>query len=130
MQLRATDWFEQNGFVPEAVNSALAAKDFERAAKLVKKSARDLIFTGQLNILDSWLEAFPETTLDAHPGLAFYQFWIDVLQNKADLSARAIQEMEDLLKSLPPSPENDRLRGELMAVICRAIALSGSSSIR
>jgi len=128
LQLRAADWYEQNGFAPEAVNSVLAAKDFERAVELVKKSARDLIFTGQLNILNSWLGAFPEATFEAHPDLAFYQFWIDVLQNNADLSAKAIQEKEDLLKSLPPSPENDRLRGELMAVICRAIALSGRTS--
>jgi LuxR family maltose regulon positive regulatory protein len=128
LQLRATDWYERNGFASEAVNSALAAKDFERAVDLVKKSARDLIFTGQLNILNNWLEAFPEATFDAHPDLAFYQFWIDVLQNKADLSAKAIQEKDDLLKSLPPSPENDHLKGELMAVICRAIALSGRTS--
>jgi len=128
LQLHAADWYERNGFAPEAVNSALAAKDFERAVDLVQKSARDLIFTGQLNILNSWLEAFPEAIFDAHPSLAFYQFWIDVLQNKADLSARAIQEKEGLLKSLPPSPENDRLKGELMAVICRAIALSGRTS--
>jgi len=128
LQLRAADWYEQNGLVPEAVNFALAAKDFKKAVELVKKSARDLIFTGQVNILDNWLDAFPESTFDAHPDLVFYQFWIDVLQNKADLSAKAIQEKEDLLKSLPSSPENDRLRGELMAVICRAIALSGRTS--
>jgi len=128
LQLHAADWYEKNRFIPETVNSALAAKDFERAVGLVQKSARDLIFTGQVNILGNWLDAFPKSIFDAHPNLAFYQFWIDVLQNEADLSAEAIQEKEDLLKSLPPSPENNRLRGELMAVICRAIALSGRTS--
>ena len=128
LQLHAADWYERNGFGIEAVNSALAAKDFERAVGLVQKYARELIFTGQLNILNNWLETFPDATFDAHPGLAFYQFWVDVLQNNADLSAKAIHEKEDLLKSLPSSPENDRLRGELMAVICRAIALSGRTS--
>lgn len=128
LQLRAANWYEQNGFVPEAVNSALAAKDFERAVDLVKKSARNLIFTGQLNILNNWLEAFPEATFDTHPVLAFYQFWVDVLQNKADFSVKVIQEKENLLKSLPPSSENNHLKGELMAVICRAISLSGYTS--
>jgi LuxR family maltose regulon positive regulatory protein len=128
LQLCAADWYDRNGFGIEAVNSALAAKDFEKAVGLVQKYARDLIFTGQLNILNNWLKAFPEAIFDAHPSLVFYQFWVDVLQNKADLSAKAIHEKENLLKSLPSSPENNRLKGELMAVICRAIALSGHTS--
>jgi tetratricopeptide (TPR) repeat protein len=67
-------------------------------------------------------------SFQAYPQLTFYQFWIDVLQNRADLSKQAIQEKEDLLEELPSTPENDWLRGELMAVVCRAVALSGRTS--
>ncbi len=125
---RASVWHEHNGFAIEAVNHALAAKDFERVADLVKHAAHTLIFTGRVNVLRDWLEALPETSFHAHPHLTFYLFWIDILQSKADLSERAIREKENLLKALPSSPENDRLRGELMAVECRAIALSGRTS--
>jgi len=128
LQLRAADWHERNGHIFEAVNHAMAAKDFEKVVDLVRQTVRTLIFTGRVNVLRDWLELIPESTFNAHPDLTFYRFWIDVLQNKADLSAKAIQEKEDLFKSLPSSPENDRLRGELMAVICRAIALSGRTS--
>ena len=128
LQLRAADWNELNGFLPEAINYALAAKDFERVAELVKQAAHTLMFTGRVNILGGWLEALPEESFRTHPQLIFYQFWIDVLQTKADLSEGAIREKEELLKALPSSPENDRLRGELMSVICRAIALSGRTS--
>lgn len=128
LQLRAADWHERNGFLLEAVNYALAAKDFKRAAELVKQAAHTLMFTGRVNILGDWLEALPEESFRAHPQLIFYQFWIDVLQTKADLSEDALREKEDLLKALPPSPENNRLRGELMSIICRAIALSGRTS--
>jgi LuxR family maltose regulon positive regulatory protein len=125
---RASVWYEQNGFTFEAVSHALGAEDFERVANLAAQAAHTLIFTGRVNILRGWLEALPEASFHAHPHLTFYQFWIDILQGKADLSERAIQEKEDLLKALPSSPENDRLRGELMAVVCRAIALSGRTS--
>ena len=125
LHLRASDWYEQNGFPEEAITHALAAKDFERAAGLVEREAQALIFAGRLNLVRSWLEAFPDTALAARPKLAFNQFWIDALQNKADLSERSLQEKEAMLAALPSSPENDRLRGELMAVICRAVALSG-----
>jgi LuxR family maltose regulon positive regulatory protein len=125
---RAADWYECNGFTIEAVNHALAAKDFEKAADLVKQAAHALIFSGRVSVLRDWLESLPKTSFDAHPQLTFYLFWIDVLQSEADLSEHAIQEMEALLRALPSSPENDRLRGELMAVVSRAIALSGRIS--
>ncbi|GAB4538768.1 MAG: LuxR C-terminal-related transcriptional regulator [Anaerolineae bacterium] len=125
---RASIWYEHNGFTLEAVNHALAARDYERVVDLVEQAAHTLIFTGRVNVLRGWLEALPEASFHAHPHLTFYQFWIDILQSKADLSERAIREKQDLLKSLPSSPENDRLRGELMAIVCRAIALSGRTS--
>ncbi len=128
LQRRASAWYERNGFIPDAVHHALAAKDFDRMADLVEHEARSLVFAGRLNVLRDWLEALPAATFHTHPYLTFYLFWIDILQNKADLSEQAIQEKEDLLKALPSSPENDRLRGELMAVECRAMALSGRTT--
>jgi LuxR family maltose regulon positive regulatory protein len=126
---RAATWYEGHGFRWEAVNHALAADDFDRAAELVTGTARALIFAGQLNTLREWLAILPESSFQTHPQLAFYLFWIDVLQSKADLSDQAIQEKEDLLKSLPPSAESDRLQGELAAIICRAVTLSGRTEL-
>ena len=128
LHLLASSWYEQNGFPQEAVRHALAARDFERAAGLVEREAQPLIFAGRLNLVRSWLEAFPVAALEAHPKLAFHQFWIDALQNTADLSERSLQEKEAMLAALPSSEGNDRLRGELMAVISRAVALSGRTA--
>ncbi|MGD8752661.1 MAG: LuxR C-terminal-related transcriptional regulator, partial [Anaerolineales bacterium] len=125
---RASVWYEHNSFSLEAINHALAAEDYERVADLVKRSAPALIFSGQIKTLRDWLEALPQVSFQAYPQLTFYQFWIDVLQNRADLSKQAIQEKEDLLKELSSTPDNDWLRGELMAVVCRAVALSGRTS--
>lgn len=125
---RAAAWYEQNGFEVEAVNHALAAKDFEKVASMVEQAAHAIIFTGRVNILRDWLETLPETSFHTHPRLAFYLFWIDLLQGKADLSEQTILEREALLKALPSSPENDQLRGELMAVVCRAMVLTGRTS--
>ncbi len=128
LQGHAVDWYEHNGFPLEAINHAFAAGDYERVADLVKRSAPALIFSGRIKTLRDWLEALPYVSFQANPQLTFYQFWIDVLQNRADLSKKAIQEKEELLKELPLTPENDWLRGELMAVVCRAVTLSGRTS--
>lgn len=36
---RASEWYEQNGLMAEAVGHALAAEDFERTARLIKQTA-------------------------------------------------------------------------------------------
>jgi len=125
---RASIWYERNGFTYEAVDQAFSAEDYERVVDLVRRYAYDLIFSGQIKTLRDWLETLPQVFFEDHPHLTFYQFWIDVLQSRADLSNQSIQEKEALLKALPSTPENDRLRGELMAVVCRAVALSGRTS--
>ncbi|MAT42839.1 MAG: hypothetical protein CL609_10885 [Anaerolineaceae bacterium] len=125
---RASNWYVKNNFPVEAVNHALAAGDLELAAGLVENTARSLIYSGRINVLRDWLEVFPENIIQNRPHLTFFLFWIDMLQGKADFSETAIQEKERLLKSLPPSSENDKLRGELMAVVCRLLALSGRTS--
>ncbi|MBN1992995.1 MAG: hypothetical protein JW953_09855, partial [Anaerolineae bacterium] len=128
LHIHAAAWYEQNGFTTEAVNQFLTAQDFDSAALLVEQAARTMIFTGRVNILRDWLEALPAGSLRRHPRLGFYLFWINMMQERADLSDRAIQEQEDRLKILPSSPENDQLRGELMAVVCRAMVLSGRTA--
>jgi LuxR family maltose regulon positive regulatory protein len=87
-----------------------------------------MMFTGRVNILRNWLAALPETSLHTHPRLTIYRVWIDLLQGESDLSEQALQEKENLLRALPPSPENDQLRVELMVVLCRFVALSGNTA--
>ncbi len=125
---RASLWYEQHGFVADAVNHALKETEFERVAKLVIQSARKMIFNGQVSTLRSWLQSLPETSFRLHPELSFFLFWTDALQNRADLSEVSIRSVEERLDALPSTPETDQLHGELIAVVCRAVALSGRTA--
>jgi len=119
---RASDWYEQNGFVPEAIDHSLATKDYERVALLVEQAAQAMIFTGQFNILKNWLDAIPKEYVLAHPRLRISQILIDLSQGKLDMSEASLQEKENMIRALPPSPENDRLRPESMVYLCLFLA--------
>ncbi len=127
LHLLAATWYEQNGFISEAIKHGLKAQADEKVAALVEQEARAMMFTGQANTLRSWLMALPETTLRSRPRLNIYLMWIDLMQEKVDLSARALREREAMLRALPPSPENEQLQVELMAVLCRFVAFSGDT---
>jgi LuxR family maltose regulon positive regulatory protein len=117
LQLRAADWYEQNGFIPEAVNHTLAAGDFERAALLVDKAGQMMIFTDQYNTLKSWLDELPAESFDAYPRLEIYRVLIELNLGTMDMYEQTLLEKEKLVKSLPPSPENDRLRLEALVYL-------------
>ena len=125
---RASAWLAQNNLPDEAIRHALAGRDYERAITLVERVARTMMFTGRVNDLRNWLEALPEESFDTHIFLRIYQTWIDLLQGKMDLSESALLKMETMLRSLPPSPDNEILLKEMIVILSHWVALAGNTS--
>jgi LuxR family transcriptional regulator, maltose regulon positive regulatory protein len=68
---RASLWYAQHGWLTEAVEAALAAQDFPRAADLVERSIAPELVQNEYHTLRRWLELLPEAVLHAHPSLCF-----------------------------------------------------------
>ena len=56
---RASEWYEQNGFADEAIEHALRADDFERAAHLIEEHVDALWGRGEHAKLRRWLIKLP-----------------------------------------------------------------------
>jgi len=110
LHLRAATWFEQNQFYVEAVQHAFASKNYEKAASFVDRYGQEMFFTEQYGILRNWLDALPSEHFQTHSRLEIYQLLIDLLQGTLDMYEQTLIEKENLIKALPPSPDNDRLR--------------------
>lgn len=67
---RASEWFEADGDLPEAITHALAADDFARAAALVERAAPATRRARQDAALRAWLEALPHEVIAERPVLA------------------------------------------------------------
>ena len=107
---RSAAWFEDHGYYVEAVHHALAAKDDAKAAALVDKHGQQLFFGERYNTLKRWLEAVPADYFKIYPRLEIYQLLLDLLEGKLDMFEGTLIAKENLIKALPASPENDRLR--------------------
>jgi LuxR family maltose regulon positive regulatory protein len=66
---RASHWYEAHGWRTEAVEAALAAQDFSRAAELIARSIAPAFVQNEYHTLRRWLEHLPEAVLHAHPPL-------------------------------------------------------------
>ena len=72
---RASAWYEQNGYPPDAIRHALAAEDFVRAAGLIElaRSAMNLSF--QSTTWLRWAKALPDGLVRARPVLSVGYAW-------------------------------------------------------
>jgi len=114
---RASDWHEENGTVDEAVKYALRAQNLERVACLAEQAAQASVLDSRLTTLLYWLEMLPEEVLHAHPRLQIYRAWALYMNGHLVLAQRMLQESTQALEGLPPSPQNDALREELMNLL-------------
>jgi LuxR family maltose regulon positive regulatory protein len=72
---RASEWFERNGSLAEAVRYAIAGSRFKRAARLIETAGRELFRQGDFKELRRWIDALPERTVRRSPALCAMHAW-------------------------------------------------------
>jgi LuxR family maltose regulon positive regulatory protein len=73
LHLRAAAWLRDQGSLVEAVDHALAAGEYDLAARLVEANTARLLAEGQLNALMGWVEALPAQVRRERPWLCIHQ---------------------------------------------------------
>jgi len=73
---RASRWFEQHGFISEALSHALAAKDLDLAVQFIQAHAGKMVMRGRVNTVWDWFKALPEAVIQADPRLCLGQAWL------------------------------------------------------
>jgi LuxR family transcriptional regulator, maltose regulon positive regulatory protein len=119
---RASLWFEEQGFVSEAVQHALVGADFERAAGLVERVAETMLNRGEYITLQGWFEALPEAVLRARPRLNLVRAWTYVSTHQLDAAERCVQRAEAGTFEVSPGLVRESIVGEA-AVIRASISL-------
>ena len=122
---RASEWYEQNRLIAEAVTHALSAGDVERVACLVEGNALDTLYHGQLTTLTDWLDTLPNGVVRSRPWLCVAHAWVYASTGQWD-------EVEPLLKdaerglcidSAKEDAESQHLAGHVKAIRTYAAAI-------
>jgi LuxR family maltose regulon positive regulatory protein len=92
---RASAWYEQNGFVNEAIDHALAAQEFKRAARLIEQIAPALLIRSEDRTLRNWLAALPETLIQANPSLGVWYATALAGSGNFDLMEARLSHLDD-----------------------------------
>jgi len=76
---RASRWYEQNGYMAEAIEHALSASDFDRAVYLIGQTAEAILMRSEFTTFLSWVEALPDDLVRAQPLLHVYYTGVQLM---------------------------------------------------
>lgn len=96
---RASVWFEQHTFPLEAVNHALAARNFERAAALIEPILFPMFNRGTHATVRQWLKSLPEEVLFTRPYLCLQYAWAFLFVGDIVEARRMLQVAEQLFQT-------------------------------
>jgi LuxR family transcriptional regulator, maltose regulon positive regulatory protein len=125
---RASQWFAAEGLLPEAIQHALAASDWEKAAELLSVHSVTLLRRGELITFLGWIKSLPDDEICKHPQLCRDYGWALCLTGQLDAAdlylgraESAVQDDEALLGTiLVGQAYNLRIRGNYVQAIDRA----------
>jgi LuxR family maltose regulon positive regulatory protein len=130
LHLRASEWFEQNGYFDEAIEHALHGEHFNRLADLIEEHF-DLIYQqGEHIKLRRWLAGLPVKLVFSRPQLCILHAWSLFSAGRPEAADKSIQAAEKKLdyyfdraiEDLPaeegqiPIMDNIKLRGRTAAI--------------
>ncbi len=91
----ASEWFEAHGYMEEAIQHALAAQDWERAAALILDMSESMLRRGLLATLLRWFQALPEELFASRPDLELGYGWCLILLSHFEQAESHLRRAED-----------------------------------
>jgi len=73
---RASEWFEENGDIDEAIQHALKAGDVISAAQLVEQNRQAVLNNDRWHVLEKWLARLPEEVAHERPEILIAMAWV------------------------------------------------------
>ena len=118
---RASEWYERNGQMAEAIDHAMSARDFERAACLVELAAEQTMMRSEVATFLSWVEALPDELVHARPLLRAYQAGMQLM------SGRPLQVVEKHLQEAMEADTAGPVSGAVSAFRAMLAAYQGDT---
>ncbi len=111
---RVSEWYERRGSSEEAIQYALAAQDWERAARLLEQHIQTFLERGYLARVIEWSARLPKEVAACRPRLSIQQTWVMGFAQRykefatwLENSTRLIQPLGVSLPACPPVEEED-----------------------
>ena len=94
---RASEWYEEHGWVEKAIEHAMQAQDFKRAVRLIESNAEDIWGRDEHTQLRRWLDVIPEELIHTKPHLCVFDAWSLIANGQTNVATQRLQGAEETL---------------------------------
>jgi LuxR family maltose regulon positive regulatory protein len=101
LHIRASEWYENQDFLREAIKHALAANELQRAALLIEKISEDLLIRGQIATLLRWKQALTDEVVFSQPKLCLDLAWALALARQVDAADHLLEPIMEVAQNNP-----------------------------
>jgi LuxR family maltose regulon positive regulatory protein len=102
LHIRCSQWYEANQLMDEAIEHALAAQDYDRAARLIDQMAGPMIARSGGLVLQGWIDRLPQEIALNRPWLCISQAWVRMSTGLIDQAEPLLQAAERRICSDDP----------------------------
>jgi ATP/maltotriose-dependent transcriptional regulator MalT len=122
---RASLWYEQNGFVSEAIGHALEAQDVEHAADLVEQAALNILMRNEMTTVGNWLKALPQAIVYSRPRLCVLSAGVAAFTGQMQAIEPLLQKAESQVSPDAQDPDSRDLLGQVRLIRAFRLVFEG-----
>jgi LuxR family maltose regulon positive regulatory protein len=131
LHIKAADWYEQNKFMDEAIEHALCAEDFKRAARLIENATETVWVRSEDTKFRRWLEKLPDELVFSKPQLCIFQAWQLYLNGQIDEAERRLYAVQRVLEPIAsPSAELSSIKDAQLIEVDTRKLLGRTAALR
>ncbi|HEX9028407.1 MAG TPA: LuxR C-terminal-related transcriptional regulator [Anaerolineales bacterium] len=109
LHLRASEWYDRNGFPVEAVQHSFAAQDYRRAAELIEQHGQERWSFSDATFLNI-ISKLPQDMLQTHPRLGIYQAWTLIIYGQMHAAEDLLIAMAGHMQAEQGNPEAEGIQ--------------------
>lgn len=116
LQARASEWFEKQGLIPDAIQHALAAGDWEGVVRLISANVFALLEQRELNTVIRQLDHLADKKDEIAPWLRIGQAWLAAYTGQFASVKTILKEIETEIHETTDLEHEQSLRGHSAAI--------------
>jgi LuxR family maltose regulon positive regulatory protein len=122
---RAAVWYERSDMAPEAIDHALAAKDYSYAVRLIGKVALPMVLQGYVRTVDGWLRSIPQEYPEHSPQLMMAFAWLYLLRGDFAGAAPYLERLTAIFSTPEMGDQDPSLLGEWLSLQSKLLCVQG-----